>query len=323
MTAFFAERWRGPSGKELREEVLGRLASGESLDDLGLGVHDGRTDLRGLTVGPPAVTRAQDLGRWTVEHLDARLELRGVKLECLDLSGSGLAGLRGFDCWIRNCRLDAARCDDWRLWATTVEHTTFASADLRGSSLGGWYEGRGNQWIRVRFARADLRDVEAQAASFVDCDFSNARLDKMDFQSSSFVRCRFVGELRDVVFWAHGPAAREKAEPNPMEDVDFSDAQLRGVAFRGLTLARVKLPTAREHLVIEHFPCVLERAVNELADSPHCGLRGLLRNHLRWVHPEQQRGVLHRADLAEALGKEDPRLAVDLLRRLERDCADR
>ncbi|BCJ56876.1 hypothetical protein Jiend_02980 [Micromonospora endophytica] len=46
-------RWRGEDGRELAGHVLARLTTGRSLDDLQLGSHEGRVDLRGFTLEPP------------------------------------------------------------------------------------------------------------------------------------------------------------------------------------------------------------------------------------------------------------------------------
>src|SRR5512144_2042448 len=41
-------RWRSGSLVSLRQEILRRLPSGESLTSLDIGTHDGRLDLRGI-----------------------------------------------------------------------------------------------------------------------------------------------------------------------------------------------------------------------------------------------------------------------------------
>jgi hypothetical protein len=189
--------------------------------------------------------------------------------------------------------------------------------------LGAWYEGRGDVYRRVNFSRANMRSIVCPAATFVDCDFGEAQLAKVDFQSSSFIRCRFAGLLREVMFYDHG-FKTGKPDPNPMEDVDFSDAELRMVEFRGLNLDRVKLPTSSDHLIVHHYRCVLERALRELrGDARWSGLRVDMEHRLMWAGPRQEAGEFNRRDLVEMGDKAEAEFAVKLLRRLEGECADR
>src|SRR5205807_9649259 len=134
---------------------------------------------------------------------------------------------------ITHCRFDQADCTRCRLRATDVIDCTFKGAILQRAALGPWHDGRGNLYQSVSFAHADLRDFVSTTGTFVDCDFSYARIAKNDFESSSFIRCKFAGELREVIFWDHG-FKTGKPNPNPMEDVDFSEAKLHWVEFRRL-----------------------------------------------------------------------------------------
>ena len=153
----------------------------------------------------------------------------------------------------------------------------------------------------VDFSRSDMRGLISTTATYVDCNFSHARLDKIDFQSSSFIRCRFAGEVREVLFYDNAFDPRKK-EANPMEDVDFSQAQLRWVAFRRLNLDRVRLPESRDHLILKNYPCVLRKALAAVKDDESLHGRGLSRvlaNYLKWAGPNQQVGVLNRLNFLE------------------------
>jgi uncharacterized protein YjbI with pentapeptide repeats len=183
-----------------------------------------------------------------------------------------------------------------------------------------WYEGHGGVFERVSFTRSDFRGANCTAATFVDCDFSHARLVKIDFQSSSFIRVRFAGELRDVTFWDHG-FKTGKPDPNPMEDVDFSEAVFRFVDFRRLNLDRVTFPAAPGHIVVHHYPCVLQRALAALeGDDSLAGrlMRTLFGHQARWIGPDQQVGVFSLADFDEPGEAER---VTELLSRLERECS--
>jgi hypothetical protein len=140
-------------------------------------------------------------------------------------------------------------------------------------------------------------------ATFTDCDFANAQLAKVDFQSSSFIRCRFAGLLREVMFYDRG-FKTGKPDLNPMEEVDFSQAELRMVEFRHLDLVGVTFPQSSDHLIVHHYRCVLERAVYELqSDAKWRGLSAVMEHRLKWAGPRQQVGEFNRRDLVEMGGE--------------------
>jgi uncharacterized protein YjbI with pentapeptide repeats len=316
-------RWRSEAGARLTTAVLERLRSVRPLEDLPLDRHEGRLDLRGLTIPTPERSRRAQVGRYFVEELDDLLEI-AQPLEQLDFSGAVLDHLRFFEARIDDCLFEGTRCRDWRLWATDVTETSFRGADLRKSALGGWHEQRGNVYVGCDFSAADLRDAECRAAEFVDCVFDHTRLDEVDFGSSAFVRCRFAGELREVIFYDHG-FQTGKPTPNEMRDVDFTDAELHWVEFRGLDLSQVRLPESPNHLIVDHYPCVLRRAVDELASAATPGalrLLGYIEGEAEWTPETRRFGILNRRDLDELAGEEAPEFAESLLRRLEAECAE-
>ncbi len=315
-----ASRWKTPQGEQLALEVLRRVRDRRSLTGLGLESHDGRLDLRGLPSPRPRSSGHTEHKGWEIEKLDSPFTLERVELKDLDFRGAWLESWRLLKSSITNCRFDDAQCRDWRLWSVDVSDSSFAAADMRSAVLGAWHEGKGNTFNRVDFRRADLREIVCPAATFVDCDFSNARLANVDFQSTSFVRCRFAGLLREVIFYARG-FNTGKPNPNPMEDVDFSQAELRMVEFRGLDLDQVALPEDENHLVLRHYRCVLEHALEGLRDDTKWrGLRAIFENAHRWAGPRQEVGVFNQLDFIEMANADEAGFAADLLRRCEEEC---
>ncbi len=316
-------RWRTAAGELLTKEVFGRLVSGKSLSDLRLGEHEGRVDLRGISAPSPVQHDAREEKGWVVQEVGGLVKFQRAQLVDLDFSGGRLESFRFFNTTIANCRFDEARCQDWRLWAVDVTDTSFVGADLRKAVLGAWYEGRGDVYQRVNFSGANLRSIVCPAATFVDCDFGDAQLAKVDFQSSSFIRCRFAGMLREVMFYDHG-FKTGKPNPNQMEDVDFSEAELRMVEFRRLDLDSVKFPKSSDHLIVHHYRCVLEHAVRELhTDARWKGLLAVMEHRLKWAGPRQEVGEFNRQDLLEMGDEAEAEFAVSLLHRLEAECAGR
>jgi len=315
------KRWTSLEGAALAEEVFSRIAARRSLDDLKLGQHNGRVDLRGIALPEPHRSGEVAVGRLTYTTLSGLRELRGVAIDGVDCSDATLPSLRIFDTTIANSIFDRARCRDWRLWDVHVSAASFQGTDLRGSVLGAL----GDSYTNVDLRGADLRGIMSVEADFTDCDFSGAKLAKIDFGSTGFVRCKFAGELREVTFWDHASRTRSsKAEPNRMEDIDFTEAKLVWVDFRRLNLDRILLPTSPDHVIVHSYPCVLERALARLADNDSqwgLGLRGLFGHHLKWCSPKQDVGIFH----VEELGDSPNQVldSIQLLRECEAECAGR
>jgi hypothetical protein len=121
--------------------------------------------------------------------------------------------------------------------------------------------------------------------------------------------------------WDGSGEPPEDPEPNPMEDVDFSAAELHWVEFRNLVLDRVRWPGDGNHVVIPHQARAVLRRAEELVlelDPPHAaGLSGsFVVDEDQW-HPDREVAVWHRSQL----GNDELELdaAVKILRRAERD----
>ncbi|SDZ21444.1 Uncharacterized protein YjbI, contains pentapeptide repeats [Micromonospora pattaloongensis] len=307
--------WKTAEGVELARSVFARLLSGQSLDRLSFDEHEGRLDLRNISV--PSPTTLQEMAR-RGEIPEARAKkprLQNVSLEGIDFSGADLRGIRLFEVTIRECRFDEVQFDDLRVWKSTVRNSSFRGAKLAGTYLGAWHENKGNEYTGADFQGADLTQISCPAASFQDVNFSGAKIIDVDFGASSFVRCTFAGELRRVIFWDRPPTS-EKASPNPMTDIDFSRAELHDVEFRGLRLDRVTLPRGDGHVIVRNYRCVLERGIERLKGNNALG--AVLVHELHWSHPLRTDGVWHRDELGE--NDEERDAMSNLLNEIDAEC---
>jgi hypothetical protein len=123
----------------------------------------------------------------------------------------------------------------------------------------------GARYEQVSFRGADLRRILCYQGYFVDCDFSDAKLKGVDFNASHFVRCTFKGKLEDVWFrssYIYPSDVQEygETEPNPMEDVDFVEAELWDVYFAGCDLSTVMLPQDGNHVLLSDLSRSMAKA---------------------------------------------------------------
>lgn len=281
--------------RENLNEVWNRILKGKTVNDCH--VLDGRINLMNLDVRKSSKPEGWGLFAKKIN------ELKEINLRSLDLTGSKLKGLIFIECTIHNCIFDQAECQDWKMWATTVEDCTFKNADLRRSSLGGMYNNQPNFFHRVVFYHADLRSCVFEAARFSDCKFINCKLDKIDFQSSVFENCVFEGELNEVIFYKRSYAVKN-LPVNPMKNIDFSRAQLYLTEFRGLDMDSVTMPRDDDHLVVHDYKTKLANIKNKFRDQDDAVvLSAYIENLLKWAGENQQQGVINKKELRDVLGE--------------------
>jgi len=231
----------------------------------------------------------------------ATTEYRNQRLNNVDFSGQRLDHLRFFDCTLTHCSFDHATCRDLRMWGTTLCDCTFSETDLRDSALGGIQNGKCNRFERVQFQGTDMRGTAYTSAEFTNCCFDHVKLAKVDFQGSRFKHSIFRGELQEVLFYDHGFQG-EAFEPNRMENVDLSGAQLRWVEFRRLDLETTVLPSDEDHIIIPNYPAFLDYALRELQGATSLPDRVLLTRFQmskKWLAPRRRVGIFNRLDFLE------------------------
>lgn len=315
------DRWKTQSGQALATKVIARLVSGRRLDKLGLDRYEGRWDLRFLSAPfPRRLGRFEAAGSF-VEQLGDLITFKRVKLEHLDLSGAQLVSMRFLDTKIVDCRFEGANCQDWRLWGCEVSDSGFAGANLRDAAVGTWQEGRRNTWRGVDFKRADFRVGVSWEAVYEDCDFAGANLDKVRFEQCTLIRCRFAGDLREVFF--DGRELSDRPAPPQMQDVDFSEAILSEVEFRGFDLGNIVLPDDPDVRLQPHARCVARRGLEMLRGDEHREarmLRGMLENRLRGPGSEEDARVFNRRDYLAIGGPQLLALAEEVYAKAEAKC---
>lgn len=308
--------WKTVEGERLAQAVYSRLATGRGLDDLSLDEHDGRLDLRGFPMPDEQARQAMaDKDMISPDQVEMP-PIKDFVFADLDFGAADFGELYLFDGEMRNCVFDKARFRDLRLWNTKIQGCSFRAARLPDAVLGALKNGVPNEYVGVDFSGADLRRLSCRYGRFTDIDFSNAKLVDIDFYGSTFTRCVFAGMLDKVIFWDRPPNG-ELADENDMEDVDFSRAELRWVEFRGLGLDRVTPPVADANIVLQHYQCVLERAIDRLAGASHYA--AVFNHQRRWSHSQRDTGIWHRDELGQT--EQEQEVMIALLRQIERECA--
>jgi uncharacterized protein YjbI with pentapeptide repeats len=281
---------------------------------------DGRLDLRGVRLGLGDDAFREDSGDLVRRFREGTrpLFIEDMTIEGVDFSNGDLSQVSFVDTTIRNCRFDRASLLGLRIVRSEVVDVSFDRADLRMALLGS-SSGR-----RTRFGNVTFRGAKMigsyPGAEFEDCDFSRAQLTRVEFRNCVLRRCRFAGPLSGTVFYSRRHLFRHEES---LQDVDFTEAELRGVAFRGLNLDAVRLPDDRRHILFGNPACTLGRAIEAIRDRDDIdarGMRAVLQDHRRHLGPKQRIGILGRHDLVPNESSAKTEAAIALIRRAEATC---
>lgn len=179
----------------------------------------------------------------------------------MDFRSALLARVRFEDCEVRRC--DFSRGDlraSYSSPATLWEDCVFDRVKLSRASVGGQF--LGCTFRQVGFSNTGLyENTLFEGCEFEDCTFHV--LDGVRFRER-----RFRGDLTSAVFTRSALLSETSSgEINDMRGVDFSDATLKGVDFRGGVDLGDVVPPARDHIFVRDWPARMHRLAEQGARS--------------------------------------------------------
>ena len=334
------QRWQTKEGQRWRKRVIRYLQKGKNLSKLPfLQHHQGRWDLRGMDFSRRPWHRFTTEVEITPEYkapftfaFGGKYTFKRASFRDIDFSYANLGQAYLERCHFENILFHHANYIGVFDSHCTFHRVDFYKADMRHATLGL----RGARYEGVSFRKADIRRVSCYQGYFINCDFSEARIEEVNFNASHFINCTFKGPLRKVWFRGYYASPEDekifgRTEPNPMENVDFSEATLWDVMFSdGCDLSKVIIPQDREHFLFHHWPQVLSKAKEEVERNWEGAFKeealGLLDVHAE-VAQSQDMYIIHRRDFehpyytATITGREEKRrfamALVELLREAE------
>jgi uncharacterized protein YjbI with pentapeptide repeats len=243
-------RWTSPEGRENLTRVLECLKKGKTLGNLDfINTHKGRLDLRGFTFPDCRTEEKFSIDGYEVELLEEVPVFKKTIVANADFSGGKLGPSIWKKCTFKNVLFDEANLSGFKARGCRFDSVSFLKADVRGAAF---LRLKRQDTIlqNVTFRESDMRTVVFDMPMIEGCDFSFANLKKVNFSGSRFKNCKFAGLVEEVFFRGYNPYQRRKIR-NPMESIDFSEAELRNVAFRDeIDLSKVKFPKDEECLVL-------------------------------------------------------------------------
>lgn len=210
---------------------------------------DGRIDLRGLVfVENPKDSRP--------------LILRQLNWESVDLSYADLRGTIWSRCNVKGSLFNKTDFREVDVVASKFSNCTFSHCDFRDAYLNTSRWSESGSFENVVFHRSNLSRVIFGFPILRDCSFENCKLSTTQFSASQLYNTKFVGPIESVFFkgkldppfgWFEKLIYAKKKYSifNPMENVDFTQAELRGVSFlNGIDLRKCKFPKGDNYLSV-------------------------------------------------------------------------
>ena len=294
------------------EHVAMDAFRGGRLDRSGLGLYEGRVDMRAFDTPPSRAAGVLPGNRGGILDFLKRaggkgwITLQNTRLESVDFTHARLPGLTFHRVTFVDCLFDRGDLDNVKFGACRFEHCSFARAELSVVSLGqiGTPLGRPlpSQFIDCQFANATLGFTFSWGSEFTSCDFSRTRFRDTRWYGSRFVDCTFAGEIKGSEFRSTDDSARVPRRPDMLDGVDLSRTSLVECEFYGLNFDRTVFPRDINHLAVEDFPCFLEHTIALLAD--HKTKAGeytfsSMTRELARLGPAQRRGVINLSDVVD------------------------
>ena len=253
--------------------VLERLGRGVSPGSLALKTtSDGLVDLRGGKIPRPEVTARFTMAGAGFDYAPSRRPIfEGLELNDLDLSRCHLENTYWLNCAFRHVRFEGLRGRGMNFASTRIESGSFVRPDLRNANWG--LNGLdGPALSDVEFIKTDLRGTTYGHPIFRRCQFADSNIKDVNFSGSRFEDCVFIGVLDAVTFngWDFDADSRVAALRNPMKDLDFTNSELKNVAFsRGIDLTSCRFP-AEGYVKLSHPRRIYERVLKRI-DSEWSG----------------------------------------------------
>lgn len=268
------KRWKTEEGQTKLKQIIECLVKGKPLSSVvGFEKHAGRWDLRGAQLSTLENEKRIEAGGHGVTQRFGSLKLKSVKVESVDFSYADLSYSWWEACKVSNSLFEEAKARELWVYATDFSNCVFKNTNLSYSYLGENVGMNSGSFKNVEFLGADLKECIFCFPIIENCIFKDCNLIATNFDGSRMKACRFAGKVDSAWFRGYSTSAQKslfgifnrvdpKAFPNPMEDIDFSEAELIGVSFsHGIDLSKCFFPKDdSKYIVVKNLKEIYSRA---------------------------------------------------------------
>ena len=251
------------------EDIIKHLQQTKSLDGLNLKRKESKWDLTNISIPEPKIVNQLDNKNYSVKIPEKLFHFNDVVLHNVDLSYSKLDFSIWENCTFDNVLFTKSSLKNNKLIGCQFKNIVFENANLTDTLLGGYDGLNSGSFYKVVFIKSDMRRTYYSFPKFEYCQFNNCNLKEVNFEGSRFFNCSFKGKL-DSVFFCGFPQylpedillkLKGNKIYNPMENIDFSQAELFGVSFsNSIDLSSCIFPNSDNYIFIKSFPKTYETA---------------------------------------------------------------
>lgn len=268
-------RWYTEDGTALLNSILFAFSKKNKLNEIdGLKKHDGRWDLRGAPLS--GILNETNIGNKThqLSLKSGSLEIKNYVFDDVDFSYATISSGQFYKCTFQNCEFTASKGKEIHIYACNFDHCSFEKADFSYSFINKNISKDAGSFTNCKFQKTNLRESFFTFPIMESCLFENCDLYACSFDGSRMRNVKFIGIVDSPwfngysinadtsVFWVFN-RINPKELPNPMYNVDFSNAELFYVAFsNGIDLSNCIFPEDQtRYLYIQHLREVNIRAI--------------------------------------------------------------
>jgi uncharacterized protein YjbI with pentapeptide repeats len=273
------DRWFTDEGRKLSAAIMKCFSLGSQFkDSLGLDKHNGRWDLRGITLPIP-------------------FKATQAILKSVDLSHATLYESHWERCSFNDVVFFGSKLDRTKFWACQFDDVIFEKAFLNEVVMNATLSNESGHFKNVSFIESNLKGTIYGNTLFKGCRFINCPMHLVDFNGSRFVESKFSGNVVEVFFRGQQLIDRQlypyaKPLPNLMDNVDFSEAVLESVVFLdSIDLSRCIFPSTDDYIVIRENRNLIFDEVRKEIDSSWEGVNkkiGLALIDQAYLSPRQR-----------------------------------
>ncbi|MDN5216397.1 pentapeptide repeat-containing protein [Fulvivirgaceae bacterium BMA12] len=268
------DRWKTVEGQQLLAKIIVVIIHNRSLEEVqGLEKYADRWDLRGATLSIQKTERKIEGAGTSFTERYGTLKLKNLVVESIDFSHADISYSWWERCCVSNCLFEETKARELRVYASHFLNCNFQKTNFTYSYLNQNIGKSSGSFKSVNFIECNLKECIFSFPKIESCTFDTCNLVATNFDGSRFRNCKFKGSVDSPWFSGSSKTAQRslfgffnrvnpRNYPNPMENVDFSEAELTGVSFiNGIDLSNCIFPDDTDrYILVKNLKKVYYRA---------------------------------------------------------------
>lgn len=271
------DRWLTNEGQNKVQIIIDSLKKNIELSNLKfLETYCGRVDLRGIKLSSIEKEKKIVSNSHTFIQRFGTLKLKNNLLSSIDFSYSDICYSFFERVTFDNCIFEETKAVELRIIASNFNNCIFNKSNLYYSYMNENIGNKSGSFNNCDFTESNLSKCLFYFPIINNCKFRDCNLEEADFDGSRITNTKFVGLLESV--WFRGYAKNVISSPfysifkkkykNPMLNVNFEDALLKGVSFsNNIDLSNCIFPINDNYIYIKDIHNTFNQVKNTVKNN--------------------------------------------------------